>query len=255
MTPEKKEEPVILLWRGEQEVNPSRALVLPRRECFYCGAPLRVMQIEDRNMRNCPLCGWGYYILEKEVYFDGFLENAYLTCERFLRKFKISSSEIALQELGTHLKRRFSDIYSLESYRFEELIGDIYRQMKFKIEMTKRSVDGGVDLFLLSDGGNRICIVQCKRYKQNRKIGVSVVRELLGTQLQFDVRRAILVTTSTFTTPARKGALKSGVIENKFEVEFVDASDLLKMLKVYNERIPPLHELDGKFVSSRLGRS
>jgi hypothetical protein len=58
--------------------------------------------------------------------------------------------------------------------------------------MTKTSCDGGVDLYLLTNG-QRIAVVQCKRYGADNKVGVSLVSELLGTQLSFGLRKGVLV--------------------------------------------------------------
>lgn len=245
-------EPSLLVWREERILTATASIDLDLTldsadyKCIYCRAPLY-----GSSSIRCRLCGWGYSWLHAEVVSGGFLEDDYRIKERILRGFRISSSRVALAELGTHLRRRFSDIYSLSPYRFEELIGDIFRQVGYRVEMTKRSRDGGVDLFLLTGENQRIGIVQCKRYRQDRKVDISLVSQLLGTQLAFDIKQAVLVTTSTFTQPARQRSVSPALARHGFKVELRDAADILRMLRVYNEELPPLHLLDHGFLRSR----
>ena len=244
-----EEEPVLFVWRDKRKLSPSYEMeLLARRTCPYCSA--RVRRNERSAQTACPLCGWKLEYEDYEDWSDGLMEKEFYTWESVLRKFKISSSRVALVELGTHLRRHFSDIYRVPSYRFEELVGDVFQRIGYRIEMTKKSRDGGVDLFLLSGTGDRLGIVQCKRYRQDRRVGISVISELLGTQLVFDVKTAILVTTSTFTQPARSRALAPGVRRHGFEVDLWDASDLLRALKVYNAQLPPLDRLTESFLRS-----
>jgi hypothetical protein len=240
---QKNDEKYLLVWRGWLELGRVSALLLDRKRCKYCSAPIN----EDDT---CNLCGWGYHSESFDEFVDGFLEEGFRTKERILRAFKLTNADVALAELGTYLKTNFSDIYSLDPYRFEDLMGDVFKRIGYNIEMTKRSRDGGVDLFFLSGAGDRIGIIQCKRYKKDRKVDVSLVSQLLGTQLAFDIRKAILVTTSAYTSPARIRAQASGVIKNEFEVELLDATDILRMLQVYNERLPRLEKLSDSYLKS-----
>jgi hypothetical protein len=201
--------------------------------------------------RYCRLCGWRFRWIDWEgAAYDGFGDE-YGVAERILRSFKISSGQVALSELGMHLKNHFADIYSLAPYRFEELIGDVFREIGYSVEMTKQSRDGGVDLFILSAAGDRIGMVQCKRYAVDRTVSVSVVSELLGTQLAFDLGLAVLVTTSKFSRPARERAITEGVRRHGFQVSLVDATELLALLQVYNRQLPPLQCISESFLRSR----
>jgi len=123
------------------------------------------------------MCGFHYHQLSVNRVEGGF---AYSTI-RYpqLRKFTINSEEVLLKELASHLKRKFSDVYVLSPRRFEQLVGQIYADMGYKVRITKNSRDGGVDLILLEQDSNKQILVQCKRYTVWRKISVSIIREML----------------------------------------------------------------------------
>ncbi|HEY6758515.1 MAG TPA: restriction endonuclease [Baekduia sp.] len=69
------------------------------------------------------------------------------------------------------------------------------------------SGDGGWDLEVSLDlpGSRERSIVECKRWKRHR-VGVQIVRQLAGAWRSAGATKRILVTTSTFTRPARKEA-------------------------------------------------
>ena len=63
--------------------------------------------------------------------------------------------------------------------------------------------DGGVDLFLRKDGNT--ILVQCKQWKA-WKVGVRVVRELLGVMTARKAEGGIIATSGVFTQDARRFA-------------------------------------------------
>lgn len=60
---------------------------------------------------------------------------------------------------------------------FEILIGGHFRRQGFAVHETDQGPDGGVDLVLKKDSAKYL--VQCKQWKV-QKVGVKIVRELLG---------------------------------------------------------------------------
>jgi restriction system protein len=59
-----------------------------------------------------------------------------------------------------------------------------------------------------ADGTPETVLVECKR-RANQKIDVSIVRSIVGVTLINNATRAVLVTTSSYTTPARSEARRS----------------------------------------------
>lgn len=68
--------------------------------------------------------------------------------------------------------------------------------------------DGGVDLRLRKDG--LLTLVQCKQRRKG-KVGLPVIRELLGAMTAESANKGMLVTTSAFTSEAITFAQNQGI--------------------------------------------
>lgn len=206
-------------------------------QCPFCSSEF---ERPYENHYNCPLCGFSWKSDSWDHYGEGSNREGGSLEIATIKQFSLGSSEVSLAELGTHLTMVKSDLFNLPPRRFEELIGDIYRNSGFQVRLTKQSRDGGVDLYLL-DSGREQEIVECKRYAQHRRVSVNVVREILGVQLEKEIPRAKIVSTSGFTAPSKELAGKISKGSSAFEVELVDAGELLSNLDCYNEKLPALH--------------
>lgn len=159
-----------------------------------------------------------------------------------LKQFDINSSEIALAELGTYLKHKISNVHNLSWRRFEELVEDVFRAYGFRTSLTQQTRDGGADILIMHNERDSIeAIIECKKYANSRKIGIGIVRALVGAAVDWDVRRAYLVTTTDFSVDAMKKAMDYK--KRGYDIDLVAMSDLLKMLSVYNKNMPKLSEL------------
>ncbi|MDP2400742.1 MAG: restriction endonuclease, partial [Actinomycetota bacterium] len=103
-------------------------------------------------------------------------------------------------------RRRLDRQSGLESIRdlpwkqFEELLGEAYRRQGFTVfENPGKGADGGIDL-TIKRGGERY-LVQCKHWRTH-KVGVKVVREMLGLVTAHGATGAIVVTSGVFTKEA-----------------------------------------------------
>jgi restriction endonuclease len=170
-------------------------------------------------------------------------DESYIT-KGILRRFDLSSSELELSELGTHLRRNFSDVYNLRPRRFEELVEHVFRAQGFRTVLTQQSRDGGADIVFLSrDSDQKIAIVEVKRYAPKKKVGVDLIQRLMGAAIDWRVKRVGFVTTSDFTKDARDAARRNSDV---YDFDLVAANDLLRLLGVYNENLPPLEKLSPK---------
>jgi len=188
---------------------------------------------------NCSRCGWQY-----SFWFGG-SSAEYGAHHRgaVLRQFPINAEDVALNELGAHLRRRYSDVYSLSPRRFEELIDDAFKALGHRTILTQPSKDGGADLILLSSNGREVSgIVECKRNAEARKVDVSIVRQVVGASIFWEAQCAFIVTSSAFTREAIR--LSSSFRRQGFPIDLICADKLLRMLEVYNLALPPLPEID-----------
>jgi restriction system protein len=94
------------------------------------------------------------------------------------------------------------DNHPLHNYswqEFELLIGEHFRRQGYSVEETKGGADGGIDLILRRSGEKYL--VQCKQWKAY-KVGVKIVRELLGVMVGTGATGGFVVTSGEFTKDA-----------------------------------------------------
>ena len=112
-----------------------------------------------------------------------------------------------------------------DPYDFEQQVAQMLRSWGLAVEVTGGTGDEGIDVIAYDNtpvtGGT--CLVQCKRYSPDNKVGVSAVRELYGTMQEKQVSKGVLVTSSAFTT----GALRFA--EGK-SIDLIDGAQLSGLL-------------------------
>ncbi|WP_295118531.1 restriction endonuclease [uncultured Chitinophaga sp.] len=108
-------------------------------------------------------------------------------------------------ELIARLKKEPSAVHSLSPRDFEKMLAELLQDMGWEVELTKQTRDGGADILARrnSEEGKVLCLVEAKKYREDRKIGVELVRTLYGTLCDARATRAMMVTTSSFTADAR----------------------------------------------------
>lgn len=128
----------------------------------------------------------------------------------------------------------------LDGYDFQWLIWFLLQQKNFRIEVTKRTRDGGIDLIGSYHDKEWLIqkqlIVQCKNPRnKSRKISVSTVREMLGVYHLQQPRpdEIMLVTTTDFTAEAKNAATMSGA-----PIILVNKDKLFELLKDVYETVP-----------------
>jgi hypothetical protein len=131
---------------------------------------------------------------------------------------EIAWSDLQIDDLIAKIADNPEQLYGLEPRLFEELVARLFQSQGMDVELTSPSADGGVDIYGVSHTsvGDIAFAVQCKRYSPNSKIGVSQIRQLLGTLYESQLNKGILVTTATFTGGAldllkERGYLLSGI--------------------------------------------
>lgn len=215
----------------------------------YLKAPSYLQEVQ-----RCRICGfmytlWGEVVGGEGTVFDPNRELVYLRLSALVN-LDISSPEVALDELGSHLRRRFSDLRYLRSRTFEKLVADIYREHGYQVILTKQTRDGGYDVVLLETSAENRILVECKRHF--KPIGVGMVRQLLGVQLVRGVPKAKLVATTKFTPHAKEEAEKVNRGLSGYEVDLVDADVLFDLLGIYNKVLPAL-SVDPRFCKPTAG--
>lgn len=151
--------------------------------------------------------------------------------ETISKNTKLHSDLIIVNnELINFLKRNPKLLYKLDPQKFEELVAELLSDMGYVVELTKRTRDGGVDIFATQKTGvgESLLLVDCKRYAPHKHIGVSVVRSLYGITEQFKATMGIIATTSFFSKPAVE--FKKQV---KHRISLKDYKDIIAWLNNY----------------------
>ena len=107
-------------------------------------------------------------------------------------------------ELLQYLQDHPEELRNLDPRTFEKLIANIFSKRGFETSLTPRTRDGGKDVYAVKrdDIGSSLYVIECKRYAEQRKVGVDVVRGLYGVATAENATQGIIATTSSFTGDA-----------------------------------------------------
>lgn len=84
----------------------------------------------------------------------------------------------------------------------------------FGVQLTPESRDGGYDVLAIrhrEHTDDEVVLVECKRYNDRRKVGIEVVRQLVGVVCIESATRGVIATTSRFSRPAVETARRVGL--------------------------------------------
>ena len=137
----------------------------------------------------------------------------------------------ATADIVRALKKHPDSIYGLPPRQFEELLADLLADMGWEVELTKATRDGGKDIlaYQTTDIGRFLCLIEAKRNRRDRKVGVELVRSLFGTLCDSQANSAMLVTTSSFTKDAKEFQKK-----HEYKLKLSDYGDLVGWVQRYN---------------------
>lgn len=145
-----------------------------------------------------------------------------------------NNSSVIVKDIDDEIKKFFKKypqkLYDLNPRKFEELIASILKDLGFDIELTKATRDGGRDIIAIIKKGitNYVTYIECKRYDITNKVGVGIIREVIGVHTLRKPEKSIIVTTSFFTKNAIQEAK---LFDNKLELK--DYNDLKSLLQKY----------------------
>jgi outer membrane protein assembly factor BamB len=131
-----------------------------------------------------------------------------------------------LEEYINHLASgtwKLHQLTSLSPTEFEQLIGRYYSSQGYSTQVTQQSADLGIDI--IARGSEEVIAIQAKRYTGSNKVGRPTVQKIVGAKTQVDADRAVVVTTSGFTSTAITAAREFGP-----QVELIDGDTLVRLL-------------------------
>lgn len=126
------------------------------------------------------------------------------------------------------------EIMKISPREFEEIVAELMRSQGFEIELTKATRDGGYDIRAIKTIAGQyplLFLVECKQYREDRKIGVQIVRAFREVLLHEGANKGLLVGTSYFTEDAKKKQR-----ETPWLLEYRDKDDLMDWVANYTLR-------------------
>jgi superfamily II DNA or RNA helicase len=121
------------------------------------------------------------------------------------------------------------DMDSLDPFEFENFVGDVFSKMGYQTHVTKKSRDGGVDIYAKysSPTGNyEEAMIQCKHKESTEQsVGVEPIREIFGVlKSGKKLSKAFVVTNGIFSSSAIEFAQENNV-------ELIDGTKLQELIK------------------------
>jgi restriction endonuclease Mrr len=113
-------------------------------------------------------------------------------------------------------------LHSLTSDQFEAYLADLWEQQGYVTEQTQGSHDYGVDVFAHPQDREQLEVIQAKRNKPGNTVGGPTVQRTIGAREQHNATKAVVATTSSFTSNAK-------TVAQQAEVELIDGTDLAKL--------------------------
>ena len=168
--------------------------------------------------------------------FTEIIEN-YDVSEEKEREDVLDVKKIIINETE-YLKDMIFDIYinnqklhEISPRSFEKMIAELLFEKGFEVELTKQTRDNGYDILALKhlDGFSPIkYLVECKKYKPERKIGVEIIRSFKEVLVTEQANKGIIVTTSYFS--------KDAIIKQKetpLLLDYKDKDEVMGWVKSY----------------------
>lgn len=133
-------------------------------------------------------------------------------------------------------------LYHIDSYEFEDLVADLWEREGWNANVSASTADGGIDVVAEQNGvTKRKAVIQAKRYSEGNKVSPRDIREYAGVrQREIDADEMVIVTTSEFTSGAKREA-------KELNVKLIDGDDLNAMLNdhgdLISEYVPTLADI------------
>mgnify|MGYP002903174013 FL=1 len=101
-----------------------------------------------------------------------------------------------------------NDIDGLDGFSFEHLLGNLFKQMNYTVEVTRGSGDQGADIVISKMG--RKTVVQAKCYLNN--VSNKAVQEVVAAMKYYNAESGMVVTNSYYTKGAKELAEANNIV-------------------------------------------
>jgi len=120
--------------------------------------------------------------------------------------------------------KKLKNPYLATPEEFEVLCAAIFSRRGYKVELTPKGGDYGIDV--IARKGKNLVVVAAKCYAPNRPVGNRWVQQILGAMHKCDADLATLITTSTFT--------KNAIVQaENAPIELIDGDALKDLIRKF----------------------
>lgn len=112
-------------------------------------------------------------------------------------------------ELFRYFAKNPEEMRKMPPRAFEKLISALFRREGFEVELTPETRDGGYDILAVRHNrftGNETFLIECKRYAEHRRVGIDIIRNLMGVIQLENATKGIITTTTAFSSEAKRKA-------------------------------------------------
>lgn len=133
---------------------------------------------------------------------------------KFKRNQKLNAEKIKIYDI--------SQINSFTGEEFERYLKNLFEQMGYRVSLTKKSKDYGVDLIL--EKHKKQTIVQAKCYSHT--VGISAIQEIISARKHYNIFDAIVITNNTFSKEAQ-------LLADENKVMLAGGKELVELIAKY----------------------
>lgn len=223
------------IWEYKCQSDEIIETIIRSKKYVFCKTDLETIYRETMRITNnikeinvCPICGW-WTIWQSSSNLQ--LHNERQTINLYgangsLKKMDLNDIETPLCEIEQYLLAKYAHRFDLHPRLFEQVVGDVFKNIGYQTEVTSYSNDGGIDVILYK-GHSRVG-VQVKRHKDFIKVGQ--IRELIGALIEKDMTQGVFVTTSDFQRGVNK--LKTTYEKKGYAISLVNGTQFYDALKI-----------------------
>ena len=128
-----------------------------------------------------------------------------------------------------------SDLFSYDWQEFESLVGSLYADEGYNVEITSDTNDEGVDVWARSP--EETIAIQVKQNSEGNTVGRRVLQRVASAIAKGTADKVVVVTSSEFANTAVEYATEFGT-----EMELIDGEDLVQRLSTSN--VPPPQKVE-----------
>ena len=108
------------------------------------------------------------------------------------------------KEIDIDLNNNF---VNLNGYQFEEFIAKLFKKMGYKVTITPKSRDYGIDV--IAEDKEDIIAIQCKKLKAGSNVSNRDIQRARGSMDFYDANKCIIITNQDFTIQAKEQARRT----------------------------------------------